>query len=92
MCWPGCESPDAALEHEELLGPGCVPALWDAGMVPVGPWGTATGSSGVPVISRGSWPAQPQHRQLHIPCSPPPQTRQGISQQVWKAEELSAKA
>lgn len=48
------------------------------------------------MISRGPWPAQPhrraRHRRLHIPCSPPPQARQGISEQVWKAEELSAKA
>lgn len=78
-------------------------ALWDAVMVPVGQlghcrgfqWGSSGfqwGSSGVPAISRGCWPAQPQgrarHRRLHIPCSPPPQARQGLASRFGKPRSL----
>lgn len=105
MCQPGCESPSAALERGELPGPGCVPVLWDAGMSWVGQLGHCRGLQWVPVglqwLPVGlQWspgilasPAPPEGTQAaaHSLLSSPT-GQEGISEQVWKAEELSATA
>lgn len=61
--------------------------------------GSALGSSGLPVRPRAKHPGTPSSPAgerctsgCTFPSPPPPQARQGINEQVWKPEELSAKA
>lgn len=66
-----------------------------AGTLPRDSVGIQWGSSGDPAIPRGSCSAQPHWRAAQAATHSllsSPTGQAGISQQVWKAEELSAKA
>lgn len=59
-------------------------------------WGSAMGSSGVPVISWGSWISLPTGERgsggCTFPALLPHRPGRGLASRFWKAEELSAKA
>lgn len=91
MYWPGCESPDAALEHGELPGPGCVPALWDAGMVPVGQLGHCRGLQWLPVGFQRSPrdPGQPSpSTACTLPALLPHRPGRGLASRFGKPRSL----